>query len=43
MRMLFLQHLMRLVSLLDENSWRNRKLENGIKEKKTLRGFKMSD
>lgn len=43
MRMLYLQHLMRPVSLLGESSWRNRKLENGIKEKKTLRGFRMSD
>lgn len=34
---------MRPVSLLGENSWKNRKLENGIKEKKTLRDFKMND
>lgn len=39
----YLQHLMRPVSPLGENSWKNRKLENGIKEKKTLRGFKMND
>jgi len=34
---------MRPASLLDGNSWKNKKLENGIREKKILRDFKMSD
>jgi hypothetical protein len=34
---------MRLVSLSEENSWKNRKLENGTREKKISKDFKTKD
>jgi len=34
---------MKPVSLLEENSWKNKKLENGTREKKILRDFKTKD
>jgi len=34
---------MKLASLLEENSWRNRKLENGTREKKISKDFKTKD
>ena len=41
--MLYLQHQMKLVLHSEENSWKNKKLENGTKEKKILKDFKMKD
>jgi len=41
--MLYLQHQTKLVLHSEENSWRNKKLENGTKEKKILKDFKMKD
>jgi len=43
LKMLYPQHLTRLVSSSGESSWRNRKSESGIREKRTSRGFKMRD
>ena len=34
---------MRLVSLSEENSWKNKKLENGTREKKISKDFKTKD
>jgi len=34
---------MKLASLLEENSWRNKKLENGTREKKISKDFKTKD
>ena len=41
--MLYLQHQMKHVSPLEESSWKNKKLENGTKEKKISKDFKMKD
>ena len=41
--MLYLQRQMKHVLLLEENSWKSKKLENGTKEKKTSKDFKMKD
>jgi hypothetical protein len=34
---------MRLASSLEENLWKSRKLENGIREKKISKDFKTKD
>lgn len=41
--MLFHQHQMRLASLSEENLWRNKKLENGTRERRISRDSKMRD
>jgi hypothetical protein len=43
LKMLCHQPPMKLVSPLEENSWKSRKLENGTKEKKISKDFKMKD